>query len=151
MFGKIYIKQVWGNAHWDLLKEVRNVLNEELQYRPLLISSGIRDVSDHIHLPKNNFQCIDKYSSDYDDLRSCWICKHICLLTAVACQCDRQKVSCVRHGRSHCRCAPQERYLLYWMNNSDMETIAREIDTALLTSQATNQVKGRSKGKGKIY
>jgi len=118
-------------AYMSLLKEIKKVLDEELLSRPWLISQGVRDISHLIKLPSNNFLCIDESSSNYDDLRSCCACKHICLLTAIACECDRNKVACVRHFTSTCKCSKEKRYMLQWMSTADMSSMSRKVDRLL--------------------
>ena len=75
--------------------------------------------------------CIDESSSNYDDLRSCHYCKHICLLTALACECDRNKVACVRHMMTTCKCPKQKRYMLQWMSTDDMTSMSWKIERML--------------------
>jgi len=99
-------------AETVVLEEVRKVIVEEITTRTTILSSGVRDISHLVHIPPNNFDCIDQRSCDYDDLRSCHSCKHICLLTAVACECDKHKVACVRHYNQGCRCAREKKYML---------------------------------------
>jgi len=118
-------------AYTSLLKEIKKVLDEELSQRPWLISQGVRDISHLIKLPSNNFLCIDESSSNYDDLRSCCACKHICLLTAIACECDRNKVACVRHFMSTCKCSKEKRYMLQWMSTVDMSSMSKKVERLL--------------------
>jgi len=96
----------------DVFDEVKKVIEEELRMRATILSSGVRDISQLVQIPRNSFECIDARSCDYDDLRSCHVCKHICLLTAVACECDQQKVACVRHCNQACRCSKEKKYML---------------------------------------
>jgi len=96
----------------DVFDEVKKVIEEELRMRAMILSSGVRDISQLVQIPRNSFDCIDARSCDYDDLRSCHVCKHICLLTAVACECDQQKVACVRHCNQACRCSKEKKYML---------------------------------------
>lgn len=97
---------------YDLMEEIRKVLDEEITARNAILTSGVRDISGLVEIPPNNFECIDSRSCDYDDLRSCFACKHICLLTAVACECDKNKVACVRHYNGACRCPREKKYML---------------------------------------
>ena len=122
-------------AYGALLQEIKKLLDEELMQRPFLISQGVRDISHLIKLPGNNFGCIDESSSNYDDLRSCWACKHICLLTAVACECDRNKVTCARHYASACKCPKEKRYILEWMPTADLQSMRKKVER-LLGSQS---------------
>ncbi len=120
-------------SYTTLLLEIKKCLDEELLARPWLISQGVRDISNKVKLPSNNFRCIDEISSNYDDLRSCCHCKHICLLTALACECDRNKVSCVRHLAATCKCPIDKRYMLQWMSTDDMQNMSTKISRMLET------------------
>ena len=105
-------RNIPSHAQIELSKEVIKVVDEELGSRPHILSQGVRDISLMVKLPPNIFDVIDQASSDYDDLRSCHICKHICLLTAVACECDRNRVACMRHFSVLCKCPKDRKYML---------------------------------------
>ena len=87
----------------------------------------VRDTSELIRMPPNNFSCIDDISSNYDDLRSCQACKHICLLTAVACECDRNIVACTRHSNLTCKCPMEKRYMLGWMLSEELQVLNQRV------------------------
>jgi len=103
-----------------LLQEVGRVVNEELQLRKKLLAQGVRDVSDVIELPANRLDQLDEDSADYDDKRLCHACKHICFFSAVACECSRSKVSCLRHSHYMCRCPFERRYLMIWSQEDEL-------------------------------
>lgn len=131
--------------HISLLVEVQKVIQEELIARPALIQKGVRDTSGLIKMPPNNFTCIDDISSNYDDLRSCHACKHICLLTAVACECDRNIVSCTRHAALTCKCPMERRYMLGWMPSGELEVLDSRMKSlqTLLERRAAELQAGR--------
>jgi len=109
-----------------LLQEVERVVNEELSLRKKLFAQGVRDVSDVIELPPNRLDQLDEDSADYDDKRLCHACKHICFFSAVACECSRSKVSCLRHSHYMCRCPFERRYLMTWSPEDELtETCER--------------------------
>jgi len=110
-----------------LLQEVERVVNEELQLRQKLLDSGVRDVSDAIKLPPNRLDQLDEDSADYDDKRLCHACKHICFFSAVACECSRSKVSCLRHSHYMCRCPPERRYLMVWSPEEELTITCRRV------------------------
>lgn len=87
-----------------LLDELKRVTDEEMRLRLQLIESGVRDVSEHIQLPANRLDQLDEKSADYDDMRLCFSCKHVCFFSCVACECSQSKVSCLRHSHFMCRC-----------------------------------------------
>ena len=103
-----------------LLQELERVVNEELQLRKKLLAQGVRDVSDVIELPPNRLDQLDEDSADYDDKRLCHACKHICFFSAVACECSRSKVSCLRHSHYMCRCPFERRYLMIWSPEDEL-------------------------------
>ena len=89
----------------ELLKAAKSVLEEELRLRPQQLANGIRSVAHIVRMPANNFQVIDKSAMDYDDRRICCVCKCICVFSAVACECNNSRVSCLRHEAFMCKCA----------------------------------------------
>ena len=115
--------------HLCLLSEVKKLIQEELLAKPALVGQGVRDTSKLIKMPPNNFQGMDELSANYDDLRSCHACKHICLLTAVACECDRNKVGCTRHFMAACKCPNAKRYMLGWMSVDDLHVLSHKVNT----------------------
>jgi len=110
-----------------LLQEVERVVNEELELRQKLLSQGVRDVSDIIELPPNCLDQLDEDSADYDDKRLCHACKHICFFSAVACECSRSKVSCLRHSHYMCRCPMERRYLMIWSPEDELKTTCERV------------------------
>jgi len=110
-----------------LLQEVNRVVNEELQLRQKLLDQGVRDVSDAIQLPPNRLDQLDEDSADYDDKRLCHACKHICFFSAVACECSRSKVSCLRHSHYMCRCPFERRYLMVWSPEEELTQTCQRV------------------------
>ena len=110
-----------------LLQEVEKVVNEELQLRQKLLAQGVRDVSDAIQLPPNRLDQLDEDSADYDEKRLCHACKHICFFSAVACECSRSKVSCLRHSHYMCRCPFERRYLMVWSSEEELTKTCKEV------------------------
>eukprot|EP00537_Pseudo-nitzschia_pungens_P014533 CAMPEP_0172398070 /NCGR_PEP_ID=MMETSP1061-20121228/34080_1 /TAXON_ID=37318 /ORGANISM="Pseudo-nitzschia pungens, Strain cf. pungens" /LENGTH=724 /DNA_ID=CAMNT_0013130431 /DNA_START=384 /DNA_END=2558 /DNA_ORIENTATION=- len=122
-----------------LLEEVERVVDEELQLRTKLLAQGVRDVSDVIELPPNRLDQLDEDSADYDDKRLCHACKHICFFSAVACECSRSKVSCLRHSHYMCRCPSERRYLMIWSPEGELTKtcqLVRERCEVLKTNDA---------------
>ena len=110
-----------------LLQEVERVVNEELQLRQKLLAQGVRDVSNAIELPPNRLDKLDEDSADYDDKRLCHACKHICFFSAVACECSRSKVSCLRHSHYMCRCPFERRYLMVWSPEDELTKTCQRV------------------------
>jgi C5HC2 zinc finger len=105
-----------------LLKELERVVAEEMQLRRRLVAQGVRDVSEDIQLPPNRLDQLDEDSADYDDKRLCHACKHVCFFSAVACECSRSKVSCLRHSHYMCRCPVERRYLMVWSTEEELQS-----------------------------
>eukprot|EP00533_Pseudo-nitzschia_delicatissima_P008085 CAMPEP_0116086530 /NCGR_PEP_ID=MMETSP0327-20121206/4903_1 /TAXON_ID=44447 /ORGANISM="Pseudo-nitzschia delicatissima, Strain B596" /LENGTH=620 /DNA_ID=CAMNT_0003577585 /DNA_START=594 /DNA_END=2456 /DNA_ORIENTATION=- len=110
-----------------LLQELERVVNEELQLRKKLLAQGVRDVSHAIELPPNRLDQLDEDSADYDDKRLCHACKHICFFSAVACECSRSKVSCLRHSHYMCRCPFERRYLMIWSPEEELTKTCQQV------------------------
>ena len=60
----------------------------------------------------NDFEVMDQTALDFDDLRSCKICKHTCIFSAVICECDSDSVACIRHATLACKCPRNKKHLL---------------------------------------
>eukprot|EP01034_Spumella_vulgaris_P021348 gene21348-27378_t len=111
---------VFKHGRKDLATEVLRVLDEELESRPFLFGQGVRDLSSLVNLPPNNFQLIDSNAANYDDMRACCVCKHICIFSAVACECNKTRVSCTRHYTAMCKCPREKKFLLAWESTADL-------------------------------
>lgn len=114
----------------DLCNEVLKVLDEEVNSRPYILGQGIRDLST-VRLPSNSFTLIDKNAADYDDLRTCAVCKHVCIFSAIVCECDKVKVSCIRHYNSMCKCNKDKKYLLNWCDTASLKNTSVEVRASL--------------------
>lgn len=110
-----------------LLKELKRIVEEELQLRKKLFYSGVRDVSEQIELPKNCLDQLDQDSAEYDDKRLCHACKHVCFFSAVACVCSQSNVSCLRHSHYMCRCPMERRYLMIWSSENELMSTVRRV------------------------
>lgn len=73
---------------------------------------GIRDVSDKLPLPSISYDCIDEKACEYDEMRCCSQCNYVCVLSAIACECNHTKVCCPRHVSQFCKCPMDKKYLL---------------------------------------
>lgn len=91
----------------------------------------MRDLSDMLRLPANNFNTIDTKSADYDDRRMCELCKGVGVFSAVACECSNVKVSCLRHYHALCRCPHSRKYMLQWASDGDLYLLRRRIEAAI--------------------
>lgn len=49
---------------------------------------------------------------EYDEMRSCCMCKNICVFSAVACECNKTNVSCTRHFNLMCKCPKEKKFFL---------------------------------------
>eukprot|EP01038_Epipyxis_sp_PR26KG_P007815 gene7815-10617_t len=112
----------------DLAAEVHRVLNEEIQARRVLYSQGVRDISEISKLPPNTFDSMTKQVLDYDDHRCCIACKHVCLFSAVGCECNQSAVACIRHDHLLCKCSKNKKFMLIWAST---ELLMRMRDAAV--------------------
>lgn len=111
-----------------LAQELKRIYDEEITLRRSLIDLGVRDLSSKLKLPPNRLDQIDEKSTDYDELRLCHACKHICFFSCVACECSQSKVSCLRHSRFMCRCPPQRKYLMIWSSVEEMKNTLGRVE-----------------------
>lgn len=49
---------------------------------------------------------------DYDDKRTCFLCKYVCVMSAIACQCDKTRVACCHHHKHMCDCPNSSKWLI---------------------------------------
>lgn len=100
----------------NVRKEVYRIISAEIQARPVIYKQGVRDLSDTVTLPENNFSVINEEAAEFDELRCCCVCKQTCVLSAVGCECDQAKVACIRHYAVMCKCSMSKRFMLEWMS-----------------------------------
>ena len=110
-----------------LISELTRVIREEETLRTKLLESGIQDVSGKVPLPRNKLDQLDEESANYDDKRTCLICKHICFFSAVACRCSTSNVSCLRHSNWLCSCPPRQKFLLTWTSTKEMLEVQSKV------------------------
>ena len=110
-----------------LAKELKRLVDEELDLRESLKAEGVRDVSHIISLPTNVVDQLDEASADYDDMRLCHTCRQVCFFSAVACECSQSRVSCLRHGEHLCRCIPAKRYFMFWAKDDELRKALKRV------------------------
>ncbi len=110
-----------------LLAELKRVINEETSSRKKLLDSGVRDISKYAPLPQNRLDQLDEESADYDDMRLCHSCKHVCFFSCIACECSKSKVSCLRHSHYMCRCPIEKKYMMIWSDEKEMNDVYDEV------------------------
>ena len=104
----------------SLAKEIMKRTQEDINQRPYLLSLGIRDISALCTLPRNSFKTITAKCDSYDDMRTCHICNHYCIFTAVACECDQSRVACIRHHHMLCKCPNTKKFMLTWSTTPEL-------------------------------
>jgi len=112
-----------------LLDELRRLKREEEFLRPELIGLGVKDVSKRVVLPPNRLNYLDSGSADYDEKRQCFLCQHICFLSAVACRCSRTRVACLHHESRLCLCSKKDKFMLCWASLAELNEIVRRVET----------------------
>ena len=113
----------------QLFEQILEVVDEEMYYRPFAFNQGIRDVRDlGVKLPKNDFRSIDESKMNYDEMRTCALCKCVCVFTALACECDSVRVHCLRHRVNQlCSCSVEKKYIVSWASMGDLIAIRNNI------------------------
>lgn len=114
----------------NLKKEILKIIEEELFTRPYVYSQGVKDLTSFVTLPRNDFSVISNEAIDFDELRICHVCKHTCLFSAIACECDNSLVSCMRHLQAHCKCgksSKNSKFMLVWENDEGLKKIQKAV------------------------
>jgi hypothetical protein len=124
-----------------LLAELLKVLDEEIHARPYIYGQGVRNIADSIRLPTNEFHCIDKKAVEYDDMRACCLCKHVCVFSAVACECDQTRVACIRHWKAMCKCQKEKKFVLEWAHDSALRLLQTEMTSVKASLKGTTSEK----------
>merc|ERR1711871_281492 len=69
---------------FTLREQLEKIIDEERMMRTEITQRGIRNISnDGVVLPSLRFGKIDLFAVEYDELRSCALCNHVCVLSAV--------------------------------------------------------------------
>jgi hypothetical protein len=84
-----------------------------------------------VRLPANDFSRVDTRAADYDDRRSCDVCKAVCVFSAVGCECCNARVACLRHYTGMCHCPHERKYMLLWASDKELYRMKLELDAAL--------------------
>lgn len=133
--------EIESKSQEDLVDELLQVLDEEINARPYIYGQGVRDISDNVSLPSNEFHCIDKKAVEYDDMRACCLCKHVCVFSAVACECDQRRVACIRHWKGMCKCSKDKKFLLEWAHDSALRLLQKEMEAIKAAGSGSTAVK----------
>ncbi|CAM9754100.1 unnamed protein product [Chrysoparadoxa australica] len=123
----MYVPELGLKAGKVVLEELKRLRDEELSWRSELLLEGVRDLSDSMVLPKFKLSVIEEKASDYDDQRMCKTCNHTCFISGVSCTCTRTEISCLRHYRDLCQCDIDQRYLLVWMSENEINRIVDKV------------------------
>jgi histone demethylase JARID1 len=112
-----------------LYVEIDKIIQEEQNSRAYVLSQGVRDLSAMLKLRGNDFSIIDNKATDYDDMRLCCVCKSACIFSAIGCDCDREKVSCLRHYTFMCKCKNKEsKFLMVWASITHMRAMKGQVE-----------------------
>jgi histone demethylase JARID1 len=131
----------------DMVSGLSLFLDAEITDRKNITLSGIRDISNVVKLPRNEFEVIDQNCVDYDDMRTCCVCKQYCIFTAVACECSQSKISCFKHYQSLCRCDVSRKYALYWASQGDLEETKAAMARAVTNFSKLAAMEGSQDGR----
>lgn len=104
-----------------LLADLTAIVKEEEALRRELRAKGVRfGIVGKDKLPANQLAYMDDQSLDYDEKRACLSCRHVCFLSAVACECDALQVACLREAARLCGCRMERRFLLAWHDMDEL-------------------------------
>ena len=118
-----------------LLTDLTRIVKEEEHKRLELKKAGLRfGVISTSKLLANNLSQMDNNSLDYDEKRVCFNCRHICFMSAVACECNAYNVSCLREAAVLCDCKMQKRYLLAWHEIGELWEMVRKVEDFIAKS-----------------
>lgn len=112
----------------ELREQIDKIITEERKMRAEITMRGIRDISnDGVVLPSLRFDKIDLFAVEYDELRSCTLCNHVCVLSAVACECNDTRVACIRHYAGLCKCSVRQKYMMTWVDDNTLKHYAAKV------------------------
>lgn len=115
-----------------LLDDLTLIVREEEFRRKELKKQGLRfDVVEKSKLLPNDLRYMDNVSLDYDEKRVCLSCRHVCFLSAVACECNGFKVSCLREVAALCDCKMNQRYIMAWHEIDELWELVKRVDDCL--------------------
>lgn len=80
-------------------------------------------------------------------MRCCKICKHFCIFSAVACECNRVDVSCIRHFQNLCKCLPVKKCLLVWEKTPDLWELYESLKSLLRSKGFPDSPPPRNSGR----
>lgn len=122
--------------HWalpalkSLLQDLTRIVAEEEHHRRRLRDERVRfGLVERERLPANNLDFLDASGADYDEKRVCVGCKQTCFLSAMACECDTERVACVQeHERVLCNCPVERKFVLEWNEMADLTLMLRRLE-----------------------
>lgn len=126
---KYHMQDLPDWAHPILAEQIIRVLKDELSGREALINHGVQEISTTINGSKlkNRFDTIDEEICKYDDCRICSTCKQFCLFSAIGCECDNYKVSCLKDYHRFCKCSISKKFIMNWVTRDEIENILEEM------------------------
>jgi hypothetical protein len=99
-----------------LLEVMQPVIEDEIIVRDYLMQKEHiveLAVDNKKNVPKKaDYSMMRKEGMDYDERRTCFHCKYVCTMSAIACDCDKIKVSCSRHFKLMCNCPNSKKKIL---------------------------------------
>ena len=63
-------------------------------------------------------------------MRNCLLCQHTCVFSAIACECNRTSVACIRHYHLLCKCPKEKNYLLEWASTKEHKAVRAQVKGA---------------------
>ncbi|KAF4526572.1 hypothetical protein B566_EDAN009588 [Ephemera danica] len=103
----------------SVCKDMNDMVRFEVALRKELTSWGVVE-SQRVH-----------FELQPDDERQCDQCQTTVFLSAITCSCKEGKLTCLRHYKDHCDCAPAKKVLLYRYLESELTNNALEVKKTL--------------------
>jgi len=122
-----------GDYLLNLVKDMDRIIRDEASLRDRAKQDGLRfGIVPKDRLQLNNLAFVDMEGLEYDEKRVCFACKDICFITAVACECSQELVSCLRHYHRMCKCHLEKRFVLIWHDIDELKELTRRVKAAAI-------------------
>ena len=113
---------------------ISKLRDEQNTLRRSIFESGLNRA---IRMPNNH----DERDGDFDERRQCVICKHMCHIAGVVCECNSQNIVCLRHHQELCSCPPQRKCFLFWYTMQDLSAMAKKAQANVAALEAAEAKK----------
>ena len=102
----------------SIVKDMQKIRDEQAVLRRGLFEGGVCRA---MRMPKD-----DESDGDLDEHRQCYICKHMCCIAGIVCECDPKNIVCLRHHADLCNCPAKSKCFLFWYTMQDIEQVLQK-------------------------